>query len=130
MAAFAVETSPCAIVNGCLCVVLGVFALVQYNDPDALVWFLIYAIPATWAGIAAFRPQLLVSKPRGRPEPMPPASAAAIAGSLWWWPSLPAGWIHIETEREGLGILTVTLALALVGLAWWQRTRHWQPLQP
>ena len=47
-------------VNGFFCVMLTLFALVQYNDPDALVWLVIYAIAAVWAGVAAFRPDLLV----------------------------------------------------------------------
>ena len=31
------------------------FAAVQYNDPDALLWIVIYLIPAAWAFAAAFR---------------------------------------------------------------------------
>ena len=105
-------------INGCFCIMLAGFALVQYNDPDAIVWFLIYAVPAIWAGLVAFRPARLAPRP-GLVGAYGACLGAAVTGSLWWWPSLPAGWIHIETEREGLGILIVTLALALVGLAWW-----------
>jgi hypothetical protein len=111
-------------VNGFFCVLLTAFALVQYNDPDAAVWFLIYAIPAAWAGAVAFRPDL--------PIPRPPTIgayalclAAAVVGSWYLWPSLPERWIEVEEEREGLGVIIATLALALVGIAWWHGTR-WQ----
>jgi Na+/proline symporter len=112
-------------VNGFFCVVLTLFALVQYNDPDALLWFLIYAIPAAWAGFAAFRRDL----PTARPLTIAAYAAClagAVLGSLYLWPSLPDNWIHVEEEREGLGMITAALALALVGIAWWHR-RHWQP---
>src|SRR5688572_16612835 len=86
---------PMRYVNGVFCVVLTLFAIVQYNDPDALLWAVIYGVPAAWAGVLAFRPQLL---PANRP-----AIAiyllclvAAVAGTIDWWPSLPTGWIDIE----------------------------------
>ena len=107
-------------VNGCFCLMLAGFALVQYNDPDAILWLLIYAIPAVWAGLAAFWPERLQLDARAIAAYVV-CLAAAIAGSLYLWPALPAGWIHIETEREGLGIIIATLVLALVGLSWWQR---------
>jgi hypothetical protein len=119
-------SEPMRYVNGFFCVVLMLFALVQYNDPDAVLWFLIYAIPATWAGLAAFRPGLLAAS-----RPLTIAAyavclAAAIVGSLYMWPSLPENWIHVEEEREGLGLIITTIALALVGVTWW-RWRGWQP---
>jgi hypothetical protein len=112
-------------VNGFFCVLLTVFALVQYNDPDAPVWFLIYAIPAAWAGAVAFRPDLPI------PRPLIIGAyalclAAAVLGSAFLWPSLPENWIHVEEEREGLGLIIATVALALVGIAWWHRMR-WHP---
>jgi Transmembrane family 220, helix len=115
--------------NGCSCVMLAGFALVQYNDPDAILWFLIYATPAAWAGLAAFRPQRLAPSPR-LVGAYAACLAAALTGSLWCWPALPPDWITIETEREGLGIIIATLALALVGLSWWRRARHWQAALP
>jgi hypothetical protein len=111
--------------NGCFCVMLAGFALVQHNDPDALLWFLIYAVPSAWAGLAAFDPDRLTPCPRALGAYLA-CLAAAVLGSVWCWPSLPAGWITIETEREGLGILIATLGLALVGLSWRQRVRRGQ----
>jgi hypothetical protein len=107
------------IINGGFCVLLTGFALAQYNDPDAIVWFLIYAVPAAWAGLAAVRPERLTPDLRVIAAHSV-CLAAAVAGSLWCWPSLPAGWLDIETEREGLGIIIATVALALAGAAQWR----------
>jgi Transmembrane family 220, helix len=109
-------------VNGFLCVVLTLFALAQYNDPDAVLWFLIYGIPAAWAGLAAFRPDLLAPRP-GTIGAYAVCLAAAVLGTLYLWPSLPANWIHVEEEREGIGLIIVTAALIVVGWTWWRRSR-------
>jgi hypothetical protein len=108
--------------NGLFCVVLGLFALVQYNDPDALVWFLIYATPATWSGLLAFRPQLLQAN-RPAAAAFLVCLAAALAYSLYLWPSLPDGWLDIEEEREGLGMIIATVGLLVAGATWWRLGR-------
>jgi Transmembrane family 220, helix len=113
-------------VNGFFCVVLTLFALAQYNDPDAVLWFLIYGIPAAWAGLAAFRPSLLALRP-WTVGAYAVCLAAAVLGSLYLWPSLPANWIHVEEEREGLGLILVTGALIVVGWTWWRRNRNLSP---
>ena len=107
-------------VNGLFCVVLGLFAITQYNDPDALLWFLIYGIPAAWAGVVAFRPELLPAN-RGTTAAFLACLAAAVAGTIYMWPSLPANWIHVEEEREGIGLIIVTAGLIVVGWTWWRR---------
>ena len=113
-------------VNGFFCVILTLFALAQYNDPDAVLWFLIYGIPAGWAGLAAFRPDLLA------PRPLTIGAyalclAAAVLGSVYMWPSLPENWIHVEEEREGLGLIIATAALIVVGWTCWGRSRNFRP---
>jgi hypothetical protein len=113
-------------VNGFFCVVLTLFALVQYNDPDAVLWFLIYAIPAAWGGLAAFRPDLLATGP-ATIGAYAVCLAAAVLGSLYLWPSLPENWIHMEEEREGLGLIIATTALIVVGWTSWRRERHLSP---
>ena len=114
-------------VNGLFCAVLALFALAQYNDPDALLWFPIYAIPAAWAGLIAFRPQLLqASRPAAAAFVL--CLAAAIAGCIYWGPSLPTDWIHVEEEREGLGMLIATVALLVVGATWWRSGRDEVPV--
>jgi Transmembrane family 220, helix len=109
-------------VNGLFCVVLGLFAIVQYNDPDALLWFLIYAIPAAWAGVVAFRPDLLPTNGAAIMAFLA-CLAAAVAGSIYMWPSLPENWIHVEEEREGLGLIIATAGLLVAGWTWWRRNR-------
>lgn len=113
-------------VNGFFCVVLTLFAILQYNDPDAVLWFLIYGIPAAWAGLAAFRPDLLALRP-WTIGAYAVCLAAAVLGSLYLWPSLPENWIHVEEEREGLGLILVMGALVIVGWTWWRRNRNLSP---
>jgi hypothetical protein len=43
------------------------------------------------------------------------------------WPSLPDNWIHVEEEREGLGLIVATAALIVVGWTWWRRKRQFSP---
>ena len=76
------------LVNGIMCVVLGLFAFAQYNDPDALLWVLIYGIPAAWAGLIAFRPQLLPAN-RRRSRRISGVPWPGVAGTMYPWPSLP-----------------------------------------
>ena len=109
-------------VNGLFSVVLGLFAIAQYNDPDALLWFLIYGIPAAWAGVVAFRPDLLPTS-RAAITAFLVCLAAAVAGTIYMWPSLPEDWIHVEEEREGLGLIIVTAGLVVVGWTWWRLNR-------
>jgi hypothetical protein len=46
-----------------LAAILIVFAALQYNDPDALLWIAIYAVAAVWCIVAAQRPGLLSRAP-------------------------------------------------------------------
>jgi drug/metabolite transporter (DMT)-like permease len=115
-----------AYVNGIVCAILAVFAIAQYNDPDGLLWFLIYAIPAAWAGAVAFRPDLLPSTPPAILAYLA-CLGAAIAGTLYMWPALPDDWIHVEEEREGIGLIIVTAALIVTGCSWWRQARHRSP---
>jgi hypothetical protein len=109
-------------VNGFFCVLLSLFALVQYNDPDALLWFLIYAIPAAFAGLAAFR---LVAFARSQRliGAYGVTLAAAIAGAIYMWPASIADWWDNELVREGLGLIIVVIVLLSVGLTLWQTRR-------
>jgi Transmembrane family 220, helix len=113
-------------VNGIFCLVLALFAILQHNDPDALLWFLIYGVPAAWCGAVAVRPRLL---PANRPvlTAFLACLAVAIAGTVYMWPSLPANWIHVEEEREALGLMIVTAGLIAAGWTWWRRNRTLSP---
>jgi hypothetical protein len=113
-------------VNGFLCLVFALFAIAQYNDPDALLWFLIYGIPAAWAGAVAFRPRVLLSN-RLLIGAFLLCLAAAVVGTVYMWPSLPENWIHVEEEREGLGLIIVTTGLIVAGWTWWRTSRKPAP---
>jgi hypothetical protein len=119
-------SEPMRYVNGVFCVALTLFAIAQYNDPDALVWFLIYAIPAAWAGMVAFRPHLLPASPPAVAL-FVACLAAAVAGCIYMWPTLAAGWIDVEEEREGIGLIIATVGLMAAGWTWWRQERGWSP---
>jgi len=104
-------------------IVLGVlmvaFAAVQYNDPDALLWIVIYLIPAAWAFAAAFR----LAKVRALAgERLLWATVAVGAGAtVFYWPTMPNFWLKEvwwveETAREGMGVM-IAFAVLLVVLA-------------
>ena len=77
-----------------LCLILALlmllFAAVQLNDPDSMLWAVIYALPALWALLAAWRPAVLQEKP----------VAIALLGFLvfaaaltfYYWPKTPQWW--------------------------------------
>jgi hypothetical protein len=110
---------------GVLAVLLILFAMVQYNDPDALFWGAIYAAAAVWCALAAFSPGLLRTGPARGLLVLSLALAAwgvvvffPDAERWWsidvWWPEQPG-----ETSREGMGMMVVAIAVAaaaLVGL--------------
>lgn len=109
-----------------------VFAGVQYNDPDALLWVSYYGVPAYWAFIAGYRPAVLAL----------PAWWAALWASVaaWallvalYWPPMPrfwvkAVWMEEETAREGMGLM-VALAMLLLALASGWAARRRAPAAP
>jgi hypothetical protein len=106
--------------NGFLCVVLALFTIVQYNDPDALLWILIYGLPTVWAGLAAYCPgalahsQLFLSA-------FGLNVLAVGAGAIYMWPSEVSSWWDKEEVREGLGLIITTIALLIVAFTLWRR---------
>jgi len=100
-------------------IVMVAFAAVQYNDPDAPLWIVIYLIPAAWAFAAAFRP----AYPRSiAGERLLWATVAVGAGTLvYYWPTMPGFWHKEvwrveETAREGMGVM-IAFAILIVVLA-------------
>ena len=111
------------IVNAILCLLFVLFVAVQYNDPDGPVWMLIYAVPAAWAGFAAYRPNGLLGR-------LPTLGLglcllASIVGTVATWPQ-EAGfwqqdvWWNSEMAREGMGMMIVTVALLIVAFTRWR----------
>lgn len=109
-------------VNVVLGLVMVAFAAVQYNDPDALLWMVIYLAPAAWAFAAAFRVSD-VRSPRGTML-LYVTLAAALVLTIYYWPQAPGFWRKEvwwddEEAREGMGVmigLGVLLVVAATGL--------------
>lgn len=108
------------------------FAAVQYNDPDALLWIVIYLIPAAWAFAAAFRAAKLRSLAAERL--LWATVAIGVGATVFYWPTVPGFWLreawwaqdvareslgamigNEETVREGLGVM-IGLGVLLVVL--------------
>ncbi len=117
------------VINGVFCAILILFAAVQYNDPDAALWIVIYALAAAWTGVAAFRPGLF-RKPAAAGG-FVACLVAAAAGSIVLWPT-DTGWWRMdvwwesEPAREGMGVMIVVVALLLAAVTAW-RIRREQP---
>ncbi len=110
---------------GFLAVLLILFAAVQYNDADLLLWGAMYGAGAVWCGLAAFRPALL------RTGPARPLLVVSLGLAAWgvvayfpdvegWW-SIDVWWPEQagETSREGMGMMVLAASIAaavLVGL--------------
>lgn len=98
------------------CLLLVLFAAVQYNDPDGPLWMVIYLIPAFWSAFAAFRlPRLRARLPM---VALSVCLIAALGALLFYWPDVPGWWRkdvwwEVETAREGMGVMVGTLALLL-----------------
>lgn len=105
-------------VNMLLCLLMVGFVAVQYNDPDALLWIVIYLIPAVWAGLAAFR--LTAVRSTSGTRLLWASAAAGIAAVIFYWPGMPGFWrqevfMAEETAREGMGVM-IAFVVLLVAL--------------
>lgn len=93
------------------------FAAVQYNDPDALLWIILYLVPAAWAFTGAFRPAYVRSLPGER---LLWATVAVGVGTMvFYWPAMPGFWRRDvwwveETAREGMGVMIGVAVLVVV----------------
>lgn len=93
------------------------FAVVQYNDPDGLLWAFLYLVPAAWAFAAALRPAAVRSLAGER---LLWATVAAGVGTMvFYWPTVPGFWHKDvwwveETAREGMGVLVGVAVLVVV----------------
>jgi hypothetical protein len=110
-------------VNGFSCAMFVLFAVVQYNDPDAILWFLVYGITAVWAGLAAFRPAGFA---HSRPllAAFSVTLVAMAGGALYYWPQSIADWWDNEVVREGIGLILATVALLVVAYTLWRARRE------
>lgn len=96
------------VVHGVLFLAMLGFIGVQYNDPDGPVWMVIYALPAAWAFLAAFRPAVLRSA--GARPWLWLSLLVGLAGVVYYYPQMPGFWHKEvwwaeETAREGMGVM-------------------------
>lgn len=115
------------LLNIVLFVLMILFIAVQFNDPDGLMWMVIYAIPAAWTAIAVFKPSLLAN--RVAHVLLLLSIFAAAAGMIYYWPTTPGWWRQeiwweVETAREGMGLMIVAIVLFVV---WFSRPRSSLP---
>lgn len=109
-----------------LALIFVLFVGVQYNDPDFYFWMPIYLVPAIWLGVAAFKP-LFLARSLAFPAVLL-CLALAFAGTIYYWPKEADFWTRdiwweSETAREGMGMMIVTLGLAVAALAAWKAKR-------
>ena len=105
------------IVSGILAVLLVVFVVVQFNDPDGPVWMVIYGIGAVWCLIAALRPWLFGAGPVAGLFGL--CLAASIGGMVYFWPEVSNWWdidvwwpeVTGESSREGMGMMVLVVCL-------------------
>jgi len=107
------------IVDGVFAILLLLFAAVQYNDPDALWWGVIYGLAGLWCALVAIRPGVLGLN--GLRSIYLICLGAAGAATIFYWPSTPRWWAQdvwweTETAREGMGMMIVLIALLVAGL--------------
>jgi hypothetical protein len=101
-----------------LAAVLIVFAALQYNDPDALLWIAIYGLAAVWCMVGARRPGLLSGSPLLRSLVIA-SLVAYLLGFAWEIRDFNAAFLGrtmmepgVETTREAFGLLICALVTA------------------
>lgn len=115
-------------VNILLGVLMVLFAAVQYNDPDAPLWIVMYLVPAAWAFMAAFRPASTTS--RDGTVLLWVSLAVYFLAVVFFWPQTPGFWRKDvwwldEQAREGMGVMIAFAVLLSVLLtAFTARTRR------
>lgn len=90
------------------------FAVVQYNDPDPLIWILAYGYAA-----AVTIPPIF-----GRHTLWPALGLALYLGwSFTLIGTVDAHWIEVEEARESLGLLLAALWMGVLLYLWVRRRR-------
>lgn len=102
------------ILNGALALLLLAFAVVQYNDPDGVLWMAAYGLGVLWTLMAALVPRVLALKPISMMLSF--TVAAMLLGVIYFWPDTPGWWRtevwwETETVREAMGLMVMALAL-------------------
>lgn len=106
------------IVSGVFFIAMVLFTVVQFNDPDALYWGMIYGIAAIWCALAAFHPTFTTRFWSQRL--LLTCLVLAAVGTVWYFPKTPGFWQTevwwvTETAREGMGMM---IAFVAISIAW------------
>lgn len=89
---------------------------VQYNDPDPIIWMLIYAY-ALLVTFLAYHERYTVLAPIG--------AIAYFAAAIWWWPrDMQKPFMEIETARESGGLIFCGLWMLVIAIAWLKNRRR------
>jgi hypothetical protein len=112
--------------TGLFLLIMLLFAALQYNDPDALLWIAIYGLVAVWCALTLWRPGLLRGTPALRWAALASLAAYSI-GFLWLIRTYSAEFLSqsmmapgVETTREAFGLLSCAL---VTGYALWVDAR-------
>jgi peptidoglycan/LPS O-acetylase OafA/YrhL len=98
------------------------FIGVQYNDPDGLMWSLIYGVPTIWAALAGFRLDRVLSD---RSFAILGVSVLFTLGlTVFYWPTTPGFWQkdvwwETETAREGMGMMIASVVQLVAAFTIW-----------
>ncbi len=111
------------ILNAVLCLMMILFIVVQFNDPDGPFWAVIYVVPALWAGLIAIKSAHIVGR-----IAFSILSACVVGGlvmTVFYWPRTPGFWKQevwweTETAREGMGIMIATMVLLVAMFTVWR----------
>jgi len=93
-----------------LAIVLFIFAILQYNDPDSFLWIVIYGLSGLIGILTLFG--------RIRMFVYPIFLIACILGAFFTWPDQYVGlkvsdgdWTMVELARESLGLVFCALCI-------------------
>lgn len=111
-----------------LAALMVLFAAVQYNDPDGLMWMFIYLVPAIWALLAVIWPAKL--RTRIGSSLLNLCIVLSVFGMLYFWPKLDHWWrqdvflqeVVGESAREGMGMMVVLMVLIIIKIGNRQRS--------
>ena len=98
------------------------FIGVQYNDPDGLMWTLIYAPTTIWAGLAAFRLQRVLCDSSFAALGISVVATLVLTG--YYWPTTAQYWEKdvwwvTETAREGMGMMIASFVILVAAFTIW-----------
>ena len=110
------------IIYGILAVLLLLFAVAQYNDPDAVFWISAYGVGAIWCALAALRSSVLDWGPVRLAFVF--SLLLAVVGCVYFWPQVSNWWdidvwwpeLTGESSREGMGMMVLTVCLVIASL--------------